>query len=293
MEETVHKKRFLYVFIPANINTAVESRTFAGGKKEKDFRDFLKGHFVGKQMTAKQQTEFKHNVKQTTKEAISKQQKEHPAPTHPSSSSALSSDNTSSDGTIDANVEEILKSEAALMGDGSYQIVPLTLPNKQNDYNAINCYVDAVGKVKELDRNARASRLTTDDIYGDCFLCRTFDDDVSDFRRLDMTLEEFDNFMENPPDKTGRWEQSKAVQNMLSAQGGSGGGAVAAAAGTTTKEPTSCENCGRQEGENTDGAAEGAVVVVRLRKCGKCGKVRYCSRQCQVDDWKFHRRVCK
>ena len=27
-------------------------------------------------------------------------------------------------------------------------------------------------------------------------------------------------------------------------------------------------------------------------KCGKCGQVTYCSRECQVEDWKFHKLVC-
>jgi len=31
-----------------------------------------------------------------------------------------------------------------------------------------------------------------------------------------------------------------------------------------------------------------------LKTCSSCGKVRYCSRECQVSDWKAgHKQVCK
>lgn len=29
-----------------------------------------------------------------------------------------------------------------------------------------------------------------------------------------------------------------------------------------------------------------------LKKCGKCNKVRYCSKKCQIEDWKRHRFEC-
>eukprot|EP00922_Rhytidocystis_sp_ex-Travisia-forbesii_P017122 GHVS01025544.1.p1 GENE.GHVS01025544.1~~GHVS01025544.1.p1 ORF type:complete len:250 (+),score=81.93 GHVS01025544.1:112-750(+) len=208
----------------------------------------------------------------------------------PPSSSTGSSSGCSAAAT--ANVDDLIASASDLMGDGSYQIVPLTLPNKQNNYNAINCYVDAVGKVKELDRNAKASRLTSDDIYGDCFLCRTFDDDVSEFGRLDMSLSDFNKMMETPPNKSGRWDQTKAVEQMFA---GGGGGVTTT---TTTDKVMStavvkdcCENCGKKAHKETEEHQQ-PTVVVQLRKCGKCGKARYCSRQCQLDDWKFHKRVC-
>ncbi|KAH7157138.1 TCP-1/cpn60 chaperonin family-domain-containing protein [Dactylonectria macrodidyma] len=44
-----------------------------------------------------------------------------------------------------------------------------------------------------------------------------------------------------------------------------------------------CRNCGRPEG------AEG----VTLKKCLRCFKAKYCSGQCQKQDWKKHRMECK
>lgn len=44
-----------------------------------------------------------------------------------------------------------------------------------------------------------------------------------------------------------------------------------------------CGGCGakqRRDGEELD-------------ECSKCHKRRYCSRQCQKDDWKTHKTVCK
>lgn len=29
-----------------------------------------------------------------------------------------------------------------------------------------------------------------------------------------------------------------------------------------------------------------------LKFCGKCGKVRYCSKDCQKKDWKVHKNSC-
>lgn len=40
-----------------------------------------------------------------------------------------------------------------------------------------------------------------------------------------------------------------------------------------------CENCGASH--------------KRMKKCGKCGQVRYCSRRCQVADWPKHKESCR
>ena len=32
---------------------------------------------------------------------------------------------------------------------------------------------------------------------------------------------------------------------------------------------------------------------VKLKKCGRCARVRYCSRECQKDDWASHKQCCK
>lgn len=63
----------------------------------------------------------------------------------------------------------------------NYQIIPLTLPMKSTGYKGVNAYIDNVGRVKGLGVNARASRITSDDIRGDCFLSLTYDDE-EDFK---------------------------------------------------------------------------------------------------------------
>jgi MYND finger/Plasmid pRiA4b ORF-3-like protein len=45
-----------------------------------------------------------------------------------------------------------------------------------------------------------------------------------------------------------------------------------------------CQVCGKQEGEAPD---------ARLQRCGKCKNALYCSRECQIKDWKQgHRSDC-
>ena len=45
----------------------------------------------------------------------------------------------------------------------------------------------------------------------------------------------------------------------------------------------SCLKCGKT----------GTDIGKKLSKCGRCGRVSYCSRACQVDDWKQHKIFCK
>ena len=41
-----------------------------------------------------------------------------------------------------------------------------------------------------------------------------------------------------------------------------------------------CENC------------KTIFRIKELKKCSKCKVARYCSRECQVENWKEHRRMC-
>lgn len=55
--------------------------------------------------------------------------------------------------------------------------------------------------------NWYVSRLTCAfrvDIRGDCFVSKTFDDEDT-FKRVDITIEEYNKLFENPPDPTGRY----------------------------------------------------------------------------------------
>jgi hypothetical protein len=47
---------------------------------------------------------------------------------------------------------------------------------------------------------------------------------------------------------------------------------------------TNCEACGKVE----DAVAGGGG----LQQCGRCKKVRYCGKGCQVEDWKAHKPFC-
>ena len=41
-------------------------------------------------------------------------------------------------------------------------------------------------------------------------------------------------------------------------------------------EPPKCEKCG----------------VLAVHRCGQCKRTWYCRRQCQVEDWKVHKKIC-
>ena len=48
--------------------------------------------------------------------------------------------------------------------------------------------------------------------------------------------------------------------------------------------PHCCALCGKTESELATGE--------KLRKCGGCGVVRYCSGECQKTAWRVHKKVC-
>ena len=47
---------------------------------------------------------------------------------------------------------------------------------------------------------------------------------------------------------------------------------------------TNCESCGKTEDMLAGGNA--------MQQCGRCKKVRYCGKGCQVEDWKAHKPFC-
>ena len=47
---------------------------------------------------------------------------------------------------------------------------------------------------------------------------------------------------------------------------------------------TNCETCGKAEDEVAGGNT--------MHQCGRCKKVRYCGKGCQVEDWKAHKPFC-
>ena len=48
--------------------------------------------------------------------------------------------------------------------------------------------------------------------------------------------------------------------------------------------PLSCSYCGKPEPELSDGK--------KLSVCAKCKISRYCSKECQIAEWKIHKRGC-
>mmetsp|Transcript_20947 Transcript_20947/g.31244 ORF Transcript_20947/g.31244 Transcript_20947/m.31244 type:complete len:300 (-) Transcript_20947:218-1117(-) len=84
-----------------------------------------------------------------------------------------------------------------LMNNTSVEIVPLSLPIKENKYVCISMYVDDQGIAKNLPRNERATRIAfaagrPSEVRGDAFLGRVYDqqDGDQDWARLDFTLDD-------------------------------------------------------------------------------------------------------
>lgn len=50
---------------------------------------------------------------------------------------------------------------------------------------------------------------------------------------------------------------------------------------------SSCDHCG------SNGQRGSGTAPVVLSHCSRCSAVLYCSRECQVGHWKFHKQVCK
>lgn len=243
---------FKYVKISADPIEEIEVRDFLGGT-EADFQTGLREHFVSVGLSDKQ----KFALGLTLKSDVTKQ---------------IESSGDEKAGVSD--VENQISShfnpdELADAASSNYQIVPLTVPTKANGYTAINAYIDAVGRVKDLPVNARASRITSDDIRGDCFLSKTFDDET-DFKRLDFTKEEFDELLKNPPSKAGRWDPSTAMANLR----GNGEEALKQMIdkSSTESQVIKCNNCFKESNDSSS--------TVKFVQCSRCKKV--CT-ACRID----------
>lgn len=250
LEDIKHKK-FKYVFVPRDIADPVEVREFEGFEKE--FKALLTLHFNQEQMSEKE------------KQKLSKSLTSH-------------ADGKSIDET---------QMRRALELSQSTEIVSLTVPKKENNYQAINAYIDSVGRVKDLPTNARASRIASTDIRGDCILSRTFDNEV-DFTRIDFNIDDFNSLMENPPSSTNRWNQAEALlkfqEQMKQMENKSNNKemkessslvneAKSDSAPDVNSNSSNCRNavdsssrCSQCYKRNTDGS--------KLMRCGRCQKVR-------------------
>eukprot|EP00389_Voromonas_pontica_P016253 GDKH01025406.1.p1 GENE.GDKH01025406.1~~GDKH01025406.1.p1 ORF type:complete len:257 (-),score=51.52 GDKH01025406.1:101-871(-) len=240
--DSIKHKPFKYIYVPADVAAPIEERSFDG--TEGAFKEEMKSHFAAKPMHDKESL-VDHLGKGLAKgsEALSETQKMH------------------------------LNAATAAT---TYQIIPLCLPSKKNGFIAVNAYIDDVGMYKDYDRNPRAERLTSNEIIkGDCFVSKTFDND-DDFNRVDFTTRDFHEMMQNPPSASNRWDQGKALQQMLQQQQG---GAPATADPIVRK----CGGCGKVAEDDS----------VKLLRCSRCKAAAYCNATCQREDWQFHKRVCK
>ncbi|ORM39745.1 uncharacterized protein BXIN_0128 [Babesia sp. Xinjiang] len=250
---TVHKE-FSYIHIPCDINSPVELLRFEG--TEDNFRQQLTNHFTRDKLLSDEREGFEKYLKSQLKE-----------------NQAKSGPETSSN--IDLS-EDFLKSSIDAAST-NYQIIPLTLPTKKNGFIGVNCYIDGIGRVKNLPTNARATKLCSTDIRGECFISKTFDDEDV-FKRVDLSMEDYNHLFENPPDPTGRWDSSQAFSNILNPQNAGALGAMQAKKEEVSKH---CENCNKEDTKESP-----------LKICSRCKKVKYCSVECQKDDWRFHKRIC-
>eukprot|EP01054_Gregarina_sp_Poly1_P011164 Gregarina_sp_Poly_1__11163@NODE_909_length_5750_cov_103_012845_g648_i0_p4_GENE_NODE_909_length_5750_cov_103_012845_g648_i0NODE_909_length_5750_cov_103_012845_g648_i0_p4_ORF_typecomplete_len245_score27_10zfMYND/PF01753_18/1_4e04zfMYND/PF01753_18/1_1e11zfC6H2/PF15801_5/0_68Meleagrin/PF08189_11/1_4e04Meleagrin/PF08189_11/0_11_NODE_909_length_5750_cov_103_012845_g648_i023533087 len=235
----VNHANFKYIFIPQDIEDPVEVREYAGN--EGSFQALMKVHFSMCSLNTEQKKRLNHDLTAEAKKQAGNDENNNPS-----------------------KFEQF--ENIADFAQNQYQIIPLSLPTKTNKFEAVNAYIDNVGRFKGLKTNARASRVTSDDICGDCFISRTFDDEEI-FKRIDFDLKDYERFLEEPPSKTGRWSAEKAMQ--------------LASSPATSSAATHCQNCFKER-----------CMGIKLSKCGNCRKVAYCSVDCQKADWPYHKRMC-
>lgn len=238
--ENVKHEKFVYVFIPRDIQDDVQVLEFEG--LEKNFKNKLQLHFSQEKLLDREKAELAGKLTESAKNRpLDKEYINH-----------------------------------AVEMSQTYQIIPLTLPTKKNGYNAVNAYIDSVSRIKNLPTNARATRIVGEDIRGDCFISRTFDDEEV-FKRINFTMDDYKSYLENPPERSGRWSETEAFLKMQQQLGALKGSSANQPSITEAPEPLRCGNCRKADS---------------LKKCGRCGKVSYCSVTCQKEDWGFHKRIC-
>lgn len=238
----VHKK-FKYIYIPEDINNDVQEFTFEG--KEKNFQNKIKQFF--------------------NSELLNKNEK----------SSLMC--------TLGEKVEGKMNDEQlsnAVECSYTYQIIPLTLPTAKTNFEGVNAYIDNIGRIKNLNTNARATRLCSQDIRGGCFLSKTFDDE-NDFKRIDFSKNDYELFLKNPPSADGRWSEANTMKKLLQNAEKINEENLNEKIEKENKVRR-CENCRKTENE----------VNIQLKRCSGCSKVFYCDAECQKSDWIYHRRVC-
>jgi hypothetical protein len=179
-------------------------------------------------------------------------------------------------------------------------------------YIGVMMYVDDQGKAKGLPVNERATLVTMEcgcptSVLGDCVIARNFDDE-NNFHRIDFTLEEYYKDKEwrikarkanEEKDKSGNTAQTKQLQELLQKTNNNAntnrgemahlleaatkrlesGSSASSSSTSTTTLPRTCSNP--------------ACDMDGTLRCALCKRSWYCSKQCQKNDWKFHKKnVC-
>jgi hypothetical protein len=174
--ENIFHETFSYIFIPREPNDEVKVLEFSG--LEKDFRVKLQEHFAQDSLLISEKKKLSKQFNQKVQNKLPQDYIDH-----------------------------------AVETSQTYQIIPLTLPTQKNNYQAINLYIDSISRIKNLPSNARASRIAGTDIRGDAFISSTTDDEIV-FKRVDFTLEDYKNFLQNPPSPSNRWNQAEALAEI-------------------------------------------------------------------------------
>lgn len=220
--DNVKHGKFKYIFIPRDIQDDVQVFEFEGF--ERNFKSKLQNHFAQEKLLDREKVELSKTLSGSTGQHRVDQQ------------------------YMDRAVEVAQ----------TYQIIPLTLPTMKNNYDGVNAYIDSVSRIKNLPTNARATRIIGEDIRGDCFISRTFDDETV-FKRIDFTMDDYKAFLENPPDRSRRWNQTEALMKLQQEMAG-GNREASELPSSTAAEPSHCSNCRKSS---------------LLKKCGRCKKVHF------------------
>ena len=207
-------RAFQYLMVPADRTAAVEVRHF-NGATEADLRKDLVGHFAANSMSDGQRAEMKMGIsaeaEKNRKKATAKAESEE------------KNDDEAVDEATKAQAEAQKEAQIAAMleiavGSGSYEIVPVMLPNRANKFIGTSLYIDDAGRFKELPLNERASRMAQKDIRGDAFVLSNHDDPaLEDWGRVDCPLERFESILANPKQATPLDTSNQAAMAAASA----------------------------------------------------------------------------
>jgi hypothetical protein len=186
---------FQYLFIPVDKAIAPSVHHF-NGKTDEELRSCIGRHFQQTGISVGQSAEFKGHLQAQ----VDKQMKD--------------ADPECNEKTSEGVLDTMLSSSST-----TFEIVPVVYPQAHNGFIGTSLYIDQVGVFKELPLNDRASKIAQRPIRGDAFLLRCYDNpDDDDWRRLDCTLDHFEELHRNPPsiapDPTA---QAAALQAQLAA----------------------------------------------------------------------------